>query len=345
MINYSTGEFIKEFMNSENVSIGDLAKASNLSERSVYRFLKGESKLTFDLVEGIKKLWPDFDTDLLYKYERNYWDSLERFKRENELKNINNVIKLFKLDWLYDEDSKIEKLEKAKAIFGLKNLQNLTISSKFSNYAYFSKAKNSDNKISEIWINSALYDYKSENEVLDFKEEIFYDSFKDLRELLNTSDVGLLIENFKMFANKCGINFFIRRNIPNSRIKAVTYIDEENHIYIFISDLFKLTENLSLSLMHECLHIFNKDLSNEKISVEDDEYEKEIDKEAIYQFIGEDGFKTLRKTSLNSIYDVADFKEVTIGLVAEIYRRKFNAYDNPSINDYLHYFKSEELFF
>ena len=97
--------------------------------------------------------------------------------------------------------------------------------------------------------------------------------------------------------------------------------------------------------MHECLHIFNKDLSNEKISVEDDEYEKEIDKEAIYQFIGEDGFKTLRKTSLNSIYDVADFKEVTIGLVAEIYRRKFNAYDNPSINDYLHYFKSEELFF
>ena len=72
MINYSTGEFIKEFINSENVSISDLAKASNLSERSVYRFLKGESKLTFDLVEGIKKLWPDFDTDLLYKYERNY---------------------------------------------------------------------------------------------------------------------------------------------------------------------------------------------------------------------------------------------------------------------------------
>jgi bifunctional DNase/RNase len=148
----------------------------------------------------------------------------------------------------------------------------------------------------------------------------------------------------KVFCDSCGINFYFRPSIPNSRVKAAAIKDKEGRVFLFISDLFKCIENLWISFVHECVHILKNDFSSDRLIVEDNigNYENYIDEQAMKFFTGD--FFTLKSdVKPSEIVLYAKRKETPIGIVAEIYRYITKKYNDKSLNIYIHYYKSEDL--
>ena len=92
-----------------------------------------------------------------------------------------------------------------------------------------------------------------------FDYDKFAEEFKEIKKISGTTNIKTTIFNMKTFCESCGINFYFRPSIPNSRVKAVAIKDKEDRIFIFVSDLFKRIENLWISFVHERIHIFNQD--------------------------------------------------------------------------------------
>ncbi len=68
----STGEMLKGYMEVNDVSVSALATASDVSERSIYRLLKGESKLSRKIAHGMNLLVPEISVEFLMMYDARY---------------------------------------------------------------------------------------------------------------------------------------------------------------------------------------------------------------------------------------------------------------------------------
>lgn len=68
----STGEMLKGYMEENGVSVSALAIASDVSERSIYRLLNGECKLSRKIALGMNSLIPEISVEFLMMYDAKY---------------------------------------------------------------------------------------------------------------------------------------------------------------------------------------------------------------------------------------------------------------------------------
>ena len=68
----STAYLFGEFMFANNISVKQLAEASGVSMRTVYRILNDETKLSSKVAFGLNKLLPDVSPSFLMKYDAGY---------------------------------------------------------------------------------------------------------------------------------------------------------------------------------------------------------------------------------------------------------------------------------
>lgn len=345
----STGSIIKLYLLENDFTFSDLAHSSGVSLRNIYRLMSDEIQLSYEVAKGMNSLIPEISIEFLMVYDTKYQIEKQKFKEKTGLTHLTKYIDYFELQKLYPEykGEQISLLQKGIDVFGLDNLINFTLSCPEITSCQYSKASGSKEKESNLWLFSTYKDCLLErgDDLLSFDENMFNLLFNEIRNLTGTTNINSTIDNMKRFCNKCGINFYHKSSIPNSRIKAVTVKDENNRIFIFTSDLFKNIENLWLSFVHEAIHIKNKDYDNSllmnKSSDSEILNEKFISEESIKYFIG-DNNNTLIHYNVSELIKFAKKQRCSPGIIAEIYRFQSKIYNNSTINSYIHYYDSSE---
>ena len=125
----STSNMVLSYLESNNLTIPQLAEASNLSQRTIRRFINDESKLSYDIAVGVNKLLPNISTDFLMAYDAKYQFQKTKLMRHLNITNPAKVISFFRLGKLYPHLKGNTKLmiEKGVEIFGEDAIKNLEI--------------------------------------------------------------------------------------------------------------------------------------------------------------------------------------------------------------------------
>lgn len=342
----STGEFLLEHLEENNINLLDVAKKANVSIKTIYRIINNERRVDENIAKAIEELIPGLKAETILIYDLEYNLTLNDFLKENDIKegNVKNIIKTFSLDKLFQnkKTNKIYLINKGLEIFGKDAIINNSHNSIKNFLSFnFNKAKNPKDNVALNWCFATYWDYldyrKEENlDLYVFNKEAFEKFFKtNLKDALSATTIEQLKSNMDYVAKTCGINIYFKESIPNARVKGVTFKDKNGYVFLFVSDLFKCLENLELTLAHEFLHIKHNDIS--KININEVKNEKEIEEDAIKFFIG-DEYNALNETN-PSIYDIALNSNTEIGIVAEIIRNKKNKYSDNSLKAFVHYFK------
>ena len=80
----STAEMVKGYMEANNVNATQLATASGVSPRTVYRFLKGECKLSKKIATGLSSINPEISVSFLMVYDAKYQAQKDADKPQNK---------------------------------------------------------------------------------------------------------------------------------------------------------------------------------------------------------------------------------------------------------------------
>lgn len=68
----STADMVRGYLEANDISIKSLSEKCGLSERTIYRFLGDESKLSRRIAEGINAFIPEISLDFLMTYDAKY---------------------------------------------------------------------------------------------------------------------------------------------------------------------------------------------------------------------------------------------------------------------------------
>lgn len=80
----STAEMVKGYMEANNVNATQLATSSGVSPRTVYRFLKGECKLSKKIATGLSLIIPEISVSFLMVYDAKYQAQKDADKPQNK---------------------------------------------------------------------------------------------------------------------------------------------------------------------------------------------------------------------------------------------------------------------
>lgn len=87
----STAEMIRGYMDANDVSVKALSEASGLSERTVYRFLGDEGKLSKRIAQGLNSLIPEISLEFLMTYDAKY--QLQKNTQQKRIKEAKTQVK------------------------------------------------------------------------------------------------------------------------------------------------------------------------------------------------------------------------------------------------------------
>ena len=345
----STGEVIKQYLEANDFSLADLANASNVSLKTIYRIISDESKLPYEVAYGLNKLIPEITVEFISGYDAKYQMDKAQFLASNNLtlSSCNNLVSRFHLKKLYPNwlGDNISLVKQGMTIFGKENFLNGIFEvDQLSNVA-FSKANCANEETTRAWLYTTYYECNDKTQPLEFNQIEFENEFKNLIKICGITNFETTIKAISQFCKKCGINFYFRKSIPNARVKAVTIKDKHNKIYIFMSDLFKCVENLWLAFIHECIHIHKGDLNtkDETINNSNKIDERYVDQMVAEYLLGEQYFEIFNNPDINKLADISNKKKVPLGLIVEIYRFQVNDYTNQLFNQYLHFFTNDQV--
>lgn len=345
----STGEIIKQYLESNDYSLADLADASNVSLKTIYRVISDESKLSYEVAYGLNKLISEITVEFILGYDAKYQLEKSQFLSENNLtlSSCNNLVSKFHLKKLYPNwlGDNISLVKQGMAIFGKENfLRGIFEVNQLSNVA-FSKANFGIEESTRAWLYTTYYECNDKVQPLEFNRIEFDKEFGNLTKLCGITNFETTIKVISQFCKKCGINFYFRKSIPNARVKAVTIKDKYDHIYIFMSDLFKCVENLWLAFIHECMHVHKGDLNTKGETIDNSSVidERYVDDMVAEHLLGEQYFEIFNNPDINILADIAKKQKVPLGLVVEIYRFQLKDYTNQLYNQYLHFFTDKQV--
>mgnify|MGYP003310901861 CR=1 FL=1 len=348
-MNASTGEVIKQYLEDNNFSLADLAESSNVSLKTIYRIISDESKLSYEVAIGLNKIIPEISIEFILGYDAKYQIEKNNFLKENDLTltKCNELVSKFHLkklypDWLGDN---ISLIKQGITIFGKNRFLNGVLGIDQLQNVAFSKANNNDESVTKAWLYTTYYECNDKKDPLAFDNKKFMEEFKNLKKICGITNFESAVTHMLKFCNECGINFYFRKSIPNARVKAVTIKDKFGKVYIFMSDLFKCVENMWLAFIHECIHISKGDLNtkDELLTNSIEINERYVDKLSSEFLLGVDIFDLIRGVDIDQIYNISKKSHTPIGLVVEIYRFKFNEYNNSLFNQYLHFFSGKSV--
>jgi len=339
-----TGKIIETYLEENNITIDQLKDVCGVSSRTIIRVLKGESKLSYEIAKGINTLIPEISIEFLITYDAKYQLQKKQYEEENNVDNIDFLIDKFQLKYLYPnlKSNKKDLFEKGIKIFGLENMKKEYIDNvNILKTCFFSETKNGISFNKDLWIRAAYCEYKENENILDFNDNDVATIVESIKKFCGTIDRDITLYNMKKISNQHGINFYYRDSIPNSKIKAVTVMDNDNKIYIFASNLYKCIENLWISFMHEIIHINKKDYINSVLMLDDYKAKNEnfVSEEAAKAFIGDEYLK-IDNCDIDTVFSISKKCNIPPGIVAEITRYKTKNYSNREVNSLVHYYES-----
>ncbi len=95
----STSEMVKGYMEANSVNAIQLATASGVSPRTVYRFLKGECKLSKKIATGLNSIIPEISVSFLMVYDAKYQAQKDADKPQDKSSEEKKEIPHKKIDY------------------------------------------------------------------------------------------------------------------------------------------------------------------------------------------------------------------------------------------------------
>lgn len=343
----STGALVQSYFEANGISVENLVKESGISVATIYRFLKGEAKISVRIADALESLGIGLVADDLIAYDARYWAQEKR--KENELglsqKDIRNIVTKYKLGKFFpDIKGPVALFERAAELVGKQNFLSCDISQICPVDVRFSKANGSDDELANFWISIAYNEAKEIAEKKGEKLVLFNGDLLsrmmavDMKKLSRAYTLEQTAFNLQYFFSKSGVNFHFRNSVPGCRIKGAVVRDKDGYVFVFASNLFKCIERLWLAMIHECLHLLHGDF--DVVDLDTDENENLID-ETVIKFLVCDDMTENRDYSVSEIFDIARRNNVAPGLVAEIARFRSGNYKNYQINKLIHYYKDK----
>lgn len=346
----STGEMISNYLKENKITIQQLIEKSNVSAKTIALTINDTIKLNKKIAYAISELIPEISVEMLVVYDARYQLYKEEKLADVDVDYFNKIISEYSLRKIFKEEkNNTIKLYKrfASYIDTMSFAQHkIKFLDKYINYSKAKISEGSNKLLASLFVQKSIDDYKEWNETLKFNKDCFEKNFEDILSYCRVVSSNVGVQNMKMFCENSGINLILKKNVAGTRVKGACLKDDDNNVFMLLTDLFNSLESVLLTFIHECIHIKNEDYNVD--SLQDDENEKEynvdielrnmIVKERFIEPPSEDMIQEVLLKNLVS-------KESPINLAYKIFESDTRRYNIKKYKDlYLHSFTIEETF-
>lgn len=332
-IEHSTGEMVAIYLQENGLTVRDLADVAGVSQKSVYLFLSDEARLSSQMAIALERLIPSLTAVFTMAYDAQY--QLQKDIAFSPLKQsqVLSLAKHFDLRVLFPDDRNnlMRLFDDGVSMLGYQNFIDRVTQSPHIPVLSFARAKNYDDEKSKLWVYAARERYLKEGkELLPFDEETFEKSFDELFVLAGAESITATIANMSYFCRKCGINFALVKSYRGSQAMGASFMDSQGHLFVLLSDLFKRTEHLWIVMIHELLHIRDKDYNHIEYDDANPRSPVEAGKDESVQKMFIRGGVDLSSTVVQSLDDITRIAlpGAPLHVVALLYQRATNDYGN-----------------
>ena len=288
------GSMLKDYLDYNRISQTDFADRLGISQKHMNEIINGKTNMSTELILLISLL-TNIDANLIYYAEnkkRIYNELINKYKNE---KNINKMLEEYHLNemckrnWinLKDKSSFVQNYIDLLDYLNVKDLD--TLDDYISKRYNFKKKENADNKKIYLWIRNC------DRKTKDIRVEK-YDSSKYsllLDELKKESNKEFNKDSIIKILNKYGIILYIEDALKGTKVRGCIKVSVNTPI-IYMTTLYKEKSSFYYTLYHELIHL-KKDYNTlkNKVVIEDNEKETEIDRIALNLMIDETTYKKI----------------------------------------------------
>ena len=331
------GDYLKDYLEFNNISNKDFANRIGISQKHLIAILTGECEPSSKVVEGIS-LVTDIPIDYIYRLELNYKleSSITRYLELNKL-TMTQYLNKFNYKYLIDNRwinfiDKGDKMEIIKDILKYLRVREPDNVYSIDEKIYF-KSKNDKPELLLLWLEKC-YRETLKQDVYSYDKKNIDILVKYIRNCANDGifDEKELVKTF----NEKGIALVIQTDIPGSKIRGAFKV-HKNMPAIYLTLKHKRIADIYFALLHELAHCktnYNMAKASNIISFDDMVSDDEIkaDKQADSWLVDDDYYYTVCN---NKNYDIAKEKKYPKCFV--IYRLAKDGIIDYASSDYQRY--------
>ena len=327
-------DYLKEYLDFKNITHKDFANRIGISQKHLIDILSGKCDLSMNLIDSIS-IVTSIPSDYIFRMELNYKfeEEIDNYLKAQKLTLAQFINKfsykyLIQNDWIAFTD-KNNKMDIAKDILRFLRVNNPERLYQIDSKIYY-KSNNNKPELLLLWLEKCYRETLKQEVGIYNKENIekLVVFIKSLA-LKNVFSEKLLIEEF----NKMGIALVIQEDIPGSKIRGAFKVHKDVPA-IYITYKHKRIADIYFTLLHELAHCkrdFNKAMSTNIVSFEDEKGEDIIDLQAFEWMVDNKYYNDVVKNPNYRIENETNFpksfivyrlaKDKTIAYSSSIYQK------------------------
>ncbi len=295
---FHPGVFIKDSLESLNMSSKEFSARSGISERTLSSLINQTGNITFDIAYNLSKY---FGTSI------NFWTNLQNqfdlYKKEvdemstidYDYKLVKPVIDYFEKYYAVEKNSSHEEIvNQIRKIVGVNYLSSLERDNLYVSYKSLNHEDKQNLFFKNLWISLALKEARNYPH-LPYDQKKFKNSLKDIRNL-NLNEPKTFYPKLKKIFEECGITLVFLPYLSKTNIYGITKWITSDHPLIAISNRNGRADSFWFTLFHECSHVLMQHrremLINDEKNIED-----EANQFACDQLIEKEEWAIFKKTS------------------------------------------------
>lgn len=334
------GEYLKDYLESVNISQSEFALRLGITQKHMNEILNGKKNITLEMASNIERL-TKIPGSFIMSIERDrilYDELMQVYKTEQaldeEIKKKYCFKELVKNNWIKFKD-KYSVFQNTIDILDFLNVRDFKVLENLKEYVLFKKNGEDYNKLA-LWI--ARCDQLCETQKVNI-----YDNNK-FNELINelkdySFKKGFELSKIQEILNNYGIYFICEKALPGTKVRGCFKV--RNTIpAIYITGNYASKDSLYFELFHELGHCKSDyTIARSKVLADgDEEREKRADEFAIKTMIDESIWnKIIENFSEENIIKISKNNKISPSfIVGRLAKNKYIKYDSELYNKYRH---------
>lgn len=280
-LNYFTmpGEILKEYIESRNINQKELAHKVSSSERHISEVVNGKARITEEFALKLESVFKDTKAEFWLELENKYRLYLLRSQIDTNI-NVKEIVEKYKLDYVY-KGLKYDYNKMVKEYFDLVGVESVDALEKtmtsLSN-VNFMHDKEADKGAIFTWLKLCEEQIEIQNNLDTFPKYDHNNLIANqaiIKKLLNTTNYSLALKKVKRILNDIGIGLVFEEAVPNAKVRGATTLYQDQPM-IYLTTRYKRIDSIYFALIHEIIHLINKDYEKEVYSLSSDVEENEL---------------------------------------------------------------------
>ena len=257
---FHPGVFIKDSLQSLNMSSKEFSARSGISERTLSSLINQTGNITFDIAYNLSKYFGtsiNFWTNLQNQFDLYKKELDEMSTTDYDYKLVKPVIDYFEKNYAVEKSSsREEKVNQIRKIVGVNYLSNLERDNLYVSYKSLNNEDKQNSFFKNLWISLALKEARN-YPLLPYDQKKFKNSLKEIRSL-NLYEPKIFYPKLKKIFEECGITLVYLPYLSKTNIYGITKWITSEHPLIAISNRNGRADSFWFTLFHECSHVLMK---------------------------------------------------------------------------------------